>query len=89
MKQKQEAIELGEKIYSDWVEKMRELYCPEMVVDTPRENTLELFGTLHQKNAPAILLQEMCREFARLDDVELFARDGNVYLYSKSPKLYL
>lgn len=74
-------IELGGKLYDDFVEKLADTF-PHLSahVSNPRTNTCELFALLEKKGMADILMIQMLKEYmSDLNDVKLSVEKGKLY----------
>lgn len=74
--------EIGEKLYDDFVETLKNIYMFDDTVTTPHTRQLELFANLHKKGQPykTLLVAEMSREFQTNFQERLYAEGTRVYM---------
>lgn len=87
MSKTEKRIELGDSLYFDWVVRMRKIYefgDNEIVVATPKTNTLLLFALLYEKGERPLLLSEMCREFTTNFEEGLYADRDSVFIRAET-----
>lgn len=77
-------IELGESLYDDFVESLRDIYEFAEPNSMPKTNTLEKFAVIYKKGDTALLAAEMCREFASDYKDGYFVQNGNLYQQVKT-----
>lgn len=72
-------IELGEKLYEEFVKTMADNFFVSSYVSNPRTQDLEKYALLEKKGLPDILFLEMAKEYlTNFLEVELSVENGRL-----------
>jgi hypothetical protein len=75
-----ELINRGEKLYDEFIERAFNMPRMDIIVSTPRTNTLELFALLDMEFSDKMpLISAMCKELSDGMDSGVLAENGKLY----------
>lgn len=73
-------IELGEKLYEEFVERVADAFLTSDHVSNPITGTLEMFALLEKKGMPDLLFVEMMKEYlSNFLEVKLSVEKGKLF----------
>lgn len=79
MLEEEKQINLGEKLYDKFVNKLKSLF-PGVIAMTPHTQRLQLFALLHAQNRPLLLNAIMLEEYQRnLPKFDLRVENNKLY----------